>query len=100
MAKSRRQNRNREILLTLHVSICGGTFCRAPATGREESPDRAGHPAVESADGSNLMRGVTENNRRPKGTARVKTWGKSPRRDSVTDSGYAARACKTKYTDR
>ena len=29
----------------------------------EESPDRQGHPAAESADGSNLMDAVTENNR-------------------------------------
>ena len=29
----------------------------------EESPDRTGHPAEESSDGSNLMTDVTENNR-------------------------------------
>ena len=40
----------------------GKTICRA--TCGEESPDRAGHPAAESADGSNLIRSVTENNRR------------------------------------
>ena len=36
----------------------------------EESPDRKGHPAVESTDGSNLMDAVTEN--KPPGRVRVK----------------------------
>ena len=35
--------------------------------GGEESPDREGHPAVESTDGSNLIWPVTENNRRATG---------------------------------
>lgn len=36
----------------------------AVLSGTEESPDRAGHPAVESAEGSNFLQSVTENNRR------------------------------------
>ena len=31
--------------------------------GREESPDRKGHPPAEIAEGSNLFGTVTENNR-------------------------------------
>ncbi len=34
-----------------------------PLAGGEESPDRTGHPAVESTDRSNLVVVVTENNR-------------------------------------
>ena len=41
-------------------------FCRALKG--EESPERKGHPAVESTDGGNFMTVVTENNRCIKGT--------------------------------
>ena len=39
----------------------GGMTCRARMG--EESPDRKGHPAVESTGGSNLTDAVTENYR-------------------------------------
>lgn len=39
----------------------GGMTCRALMG--EESPDRKGHPAVESTGGSNLTDAVTENYR-------------------------------------
>ena len=62
----------------------------------EESPDRKGHPAVESTDGSNLMDTVTEN--KPPERVRVKPRGKSSRRRMATCGGDGTRACKTKYT--
>ena len=49
---------------------------RFVAAKAEESPDRIEHPAVESTDGGNFMRAVTENDRctkvtgTPTGTAR------------------------------
>jgi hypothetical protein len=42
----------------------------AQPSGCEESPDRKGHPAAESAEGSNLLAAAEENNRRK---ARVRT---------------------------
>ena len=43
-------------------NIKGGTICRY-CEKIEESPDSTGHPAAESADRSNLVDTVTENNR-------------------------------------
>lgn len=77
--------------------ITGGTFHRG--SNAEESPDKAGHPAAESAGGSNLTRAVTENNRRTR-PPRVKTRGKSSRPSVATPAGYGTRTCKTKYTGR
>ena len=62
----------------------------------EESPDWAGHPAVESTDGSNLMDAVTEN--KPPERVRMKPRGKSSRRRMVTCGGDGTRTSKTKYT--
>ena len=62
----------------------------------EESPDRKGHLAVESTDGSNLMDAVTEN--KPPAKVRMKPRGKSSRHCVVTYSGDGTEACKTKYT--
>ena len=62
----------------------------------EESPDRKGHPAVESTDGSNLMDAVTEN--KPPARVRMKPRGKSSRRHIAIYDGDGTRACKTKYT--
>ena len=64
----------------------------------EESPDWAGHPAVESTDGSNLMNAVTEN--RPPARVRVKPRGKSSRRRMATYGGDGTRTSKAKYTGR
>ena len=85
----------------IFAPLYGGTICRGAFRGAEESPDRAGRPAAESAEGSNFLQSVTENNRRTYSgrlfgaahttiswetsvneplSARVKTWGKSPRR--------------------
>jgi len=63
--------------------ISGGAICRG--RNAEESPDRAGHPAAESAGGGNFTPAVTEKNRRTSlsgrpSAARVKTRGKSSRR--------------------
>ena len=63
---------------------------------QEESPDSTRHPAAEIAAGSNLGRAVTENNRAL--SVRVKTRGKSSRRDMATCRGYGSGGCKTKYT--
>ena len=46
--------------LTLHNNK-GKAICRGREA--EESPDRGGHPAVESTGGSNLTDAITENNR-------------------------------------
>ena len=42
--------------------IRGLAICRGRKA--EESPDRKGHPAAESAGGGNFRQGVTEKNRR------------------------------------
>ncbi len=75
----------------------GRTICRGREA--EESPDRKGHPAVESTGGGNFRQGVTEKNRPLRGP-RVKTRGKSSRRGAAMLRGYATGACKTKYTGR
>ena len=84
--------------LRLSANFCkfAGRWSALPPE-REESPDRTGQPAAESADRGNLVWGVTENNSRK---AMVKTRGKSSRRAAAMSSGYAAGSCKTKYTDR
>lgn len=64
---------------------------------REESPDRKGHPAAESAGGGNFTSAVTENYSRK---VMVKTRGKSSRRAAAMSHGYGTGTCKTKYTDR
>ena len=51
----------------------------------EESPDRTGHPAEESSDGSNLMTDVTENNRLTTGK------GENVRQELTTGVGDAIR---------
>ena len=48
-------------ILSLYLPIEGGAICRGRKA--EESPDRTGHPAAESAGGSNFTQVVTENNR-------------------------------------
>ena len=71
--------------------------CRGRLRSAEESPDRKGHPAVESTDGSNLMDAVTEN--KPPARVRMKPRGKSSRRHIAIYDGDGTRACKTMYTD-
>ena len=70
--------------------------CRGRLRSAEDSPDRKGHPAVESTDGSNLMDAVTEN--RPPDRVRVKPRGKSSRRRMATYGGDGTRSSKAKYT--
>ena len=72
--------------------------CRGRLRSAEESPDRKGHPAVESTDGSNLMNAVTEN--KPPARVRMKPRGKSSRRHVAIYDGDGTRACKTKYTGK
>ena len=50
-----------EKITTFAPTYEGKAICRAG--NGEESPDRTGHPAAESADGSNLIPTVTEKNR-------------------------------------
>ena len=78
----------------LSRSDWGLTFPLMPAS--EESPGWAGHPAVESTDGSNLMNAVTEN--KPPERVRVKPRGKSSRRRMATYDGDGTRTSKAMYT--
>lgn len=65
---------------------------------REESPDRTGHPAAESAAGGNLRQTVTEKNRPFAGK------GENAGQEPTTCVSDAARVrtgtCKTKYIGR
>jgi len=55
-------NKNTTFFVPLQPKKVGRSA--APLSGGEESPDRKGRRAAESADGSNLMGAVTEKNRR------------------------------------
>ena len=70
--------------------------CRGRLRSAEESPDRKGHPAVESTDGSNLMDAVTEN--KPPARVRMKPRGKSSRRHIAIYDGDGTRTRKIMYT--
>ena len=93
----------RSVVFNIRALHLSANFCKfadrwsALPPVREESPDRTGQPAAESADRGNLVQGVTENNSRK---AMVKTRGKSSRRAAAMQSGYAPGSCKTKYTGR
>ena len=53
---------DQRVACSSHVTpTSGGTICRGRKA--EESPDRIGHPAAESADGGDFMPAVTENYR-------------------------------------